>query len=112
MERVWSEGPESVCVHPGGDLLRGRPAVLQSWIEIFSSAERPSLRYRTLQTTLSGDIAVHLVEETIRPGNSPDIRSARVLATNIYRRADDGWRMTAHHSSLPVMGSSHEGRLH
>jgi len=110
MERVWSEGPETVCVHPGGDLLRGKPAVLQSWAEIFASAERPSLLYRTLQTTGAGDIAIHLVEEMIRPGSNPDTAASRVLATNIYRHGGDGWRMTAHHASLPVMGSSRKER--
>ncbi len=110
MERVWSDGPETVCVHPGGDLLWGKAAVLQSWAEIFASAQRPSLRYQALQTTSAGDIVIHLVEETIRPGTSPDTAASRVLATNIYRRGTDGWRMTTHHASLPVMGSSRNGR--
>ena len=116
MAQVWSDLPESACVHPGGDLLRGRSAVLQSWSEIFASAGRPSVSFRTLQTTRSGDIAIHLVEEIIRPGSNPDSASSRVLATNIYQRTDEGWSMMAHHASLPVMGSSRKapstGRLH
>ena len=115
MEQVWSESPDTVCVHPGGDLLQGRHAVVQSWAEIFASADPPSLSYRNLQTTRSGDIAVLLVEELIRPGNKPDSESSRVLSTNIYRLSGDGWKMTAHHASLPVMrprSKREQGRLH
>jgi ketosteroid isomerase-like protein len=114
MGEVWSDLPETVCVHPGGDLLQGRATVLQSWAEIFASADRPSLVHRTLQVSGDGDLAVHLVEELIRPGRGAETRASRVLATNVYRRGRDGWRLLAHHASLPVMRTREAppGRLH
>ena len=105
MDRVWGDDPQSVCVHPGGDLLRGKPAVLQSWSEIFASARRPTLVHRTLQTLEDGPLAIHLVEEMIRPGGEAGAKATRVLATNVYRREADGWRMLTHHASLPVVTS-------
>jgi hypothetical protein len=115
MDQVWMEDPETFCVHPGGDLLRAKSAVLQSWSEIFTSAHRPTLVYQTLQTSGNGDLAIHLVEELIRPGGEPDTTPTRVVATNVYRRGRTGWQMISHHASLPVMDPrrrQRSGRLH
>jgi ketosteroid isomerase-like protein len=103
MERVWGQDGPILCVHPGGALLAGRKAVLQSWIEIFAGAQSPGVEYRLLESFSDGGLAIHLVEERIRPSTSSRGEPTRVLATNTYRRADDGWRIVAHHASLPLM---------
>jgi ketosteroid isomerase-like protein len=102
MGAVWTEEPAPVCVHPGGDLLQGRTAVLRSWSEIFTGAERPDLRYRVIQRTQREDLAVHLTEERIRPRGSSQSH-ARILATNLFQRTAAGWRLSAHHASLPLI---------
>jgi hypothetical protein len=107
MGLVWDDGPTIVCVHPGSDLLQGRSKVLRSWTEILTGAERPEIRFNLIQRTLVDGLAVHLVEELIRPGRSRD-EPNRILATNIYQRTDRGWRMTAHHASLPLRRASDE----
>lgn len=115
MTQVWSDDPDTVCVHPGGDLLRGNSSVIQSWIEVFSGARCPTLVYRAIQETADGTLAVHLVEEMIRPGGQQNAEASRVLATNVYRRGRNGWRMLVHHASLPVVRSRRGdsvGRLH
>ncbi len=114
MQQVWGDDPEAVCVHPGGDLLSGTRAVAQSWSEIFGAAERPTVVHHTLRTTVDGDLAVHLVEERIRPAGSGNPEPSRVLATNVYRRGRGGWHMLAHHASLPLVGARRQerGRLH
>lgn len=103
MERVWGQTGPVLCVHPGGALLAGRQAVLQSWIEIFAGAQSPGVEYRLLESFSDGGLAVHLVEEHIRPSASSRAEPTRVLVTNTYRREDDGWRIVAHHASLPLM---------
>jgi hypothetical protein len=115
MERVWSEGDEAACVHPGGDLLRGKAAVMQSWQEILGSAARPTIAYRVLHTLTDGGLAVHLVEEMIRPSGVSGSEASRVLASNVYRLGPDGWHMEQHHASLPVMrrrGATDGPKLH
>jgi uncharacterized protein (TIGR02246 family) len=102
MGAVWAEQPSPVCVHPGGDLLQGRIEVLNSWREVMTGAERPELHYRVIRRTATDGLAVHLVEELIRPSRSRE-EPNRILATNVYRQAEDGWRMTAHHASLPLL---------
>jgi hypothetical protein len=102
MGAVWSEQPSPVCVHPGGDLLQGRSEVLRSWREVLTGAECPELHYRVIQRTTTEGLAVHLVEELIRPSRSRE-EPNRILATNLYRQSAEGWRMTAHHASLPLV---------
>ena len=102
MGAVWAEEPSPVCVHPGGDLLQGRGEVLSSWREVMTGAERPELHFRVIQREATEGLAVHLVEELIRPSRSRE-EPNRILATNVYRHTAEGWRMTAHHASLPLM---------
>ncbi len=105
MRRVWSESPEVYCIHPGGQLLNGFQDVESSWIEIFSSADPPMIEEKLLHYRSGGDLAVHLVEEWIRPAGS-QARATKVLATNMYIREQTGWRMLCHHASLPLMPRS------
>ncbi|UHD16128.1 nuclear transport factor 2 family protein [Thiocapsa bogorovii] len=102
MGGVWAKEPSPVCVHPGGDLLLGRSEVLRSWREVLTGAEPPDLHYRVIQRSATRELAVHLVEELIRPSRSRE-EPNRILATNVYRQTAEGWRMTAHHASLPLM---------
>jgi uncharacterized protein (TIGR02246 family) len=102
MGAVWTEDSSPVCLHPGGDLLQGRGEILNSWREILTGAERPDLHYRVIQRTAAEGLAVHLVEELIRPSRSRE-EPNRILATNVYRHTAEGWQMTAHHASLPLM---------
>jgi hypothetical protein len=103
MDQVWASGLEPLCVHPGGGLLQGRQAIMQSWMEIFSGAEPPRIEHRLIGRFESGDIAVHLVEELIQPKRRANRPPNRVLATNIYVREAGSWRMVEHHASLPLV---------
>jgi ketosteroid isomerase-like protein len=105
MEVVWAYGDPIACIHPGGGLIKGRQAVMQSWIDIFSGARPPTLEHRVVATFADGNLVVRLVEEHIRPSGNPGEEATRVLATNTYRREEDGWRLAAHHASLPMIRS-------
>ncbi len=113
MGQVWSEDSDSVCLHPGGDLLQGKAAVMQSWSDIFGSTHRPSMVHRTIQITSNDDLSIHLVEELIRPSADPQGKATRIIATNIYRRSRGAWQMITHQASLPIMKArASTGRLH
>lgn len=103
MDQVWEISAHSSCIHPGGPLLVGSEQVLQSWGEIFSQARTPEVRFRTVQRVIADGLAIHTVEEAIRPGDS-DADPTLLIATNVYRRGRAGWRMLAHHACLPMMG--------
>ena len=96
MEAVWAD-EEPSCIHPGGALLRTRDEVLDSWAAIFEDAIAPRIRVHVVSRVSEGGLAVHLVREQISHGE----HTSHVLATNVFRRFDEGWRMIAHHGSVP-----------
>jgi ketosteroid isomerase-like protein len=121
MAGVWNNGDDARCIHPGGDLLSGAAAVLGSWREIFAGASAPRVQARLLHRSGTGDLRIHLVEEGIGPREAGDGGLTRILATNVYRRTENGWRMVLHHATLPLMertpggsgkGAPEGGRLH
>jgi hypothetical protein len=103
MGAVWLDSPEILCVHPGGGLLRGPAEVMQSWAEILTGVTPPSIEIRLIQRLSANDQEIHVVEELIRAGGDAAAAPNRVIATNVYQRGPDGWRMLLHHASLPLM---------
>ncbi len=101
MQNVWMDSLTVSCIHPGGELLQGYAAVIDSWADIFTGSEPPQVEYRLVQSNASDNLAVHTVEERVSTGSGA--RRAVVLATNIYGLVDGEWRMLAHHASLPLV---------
>lgn len=116
MATIWSDGDRALCIHPGGGLLRGKVAVMQSWIEIFSGSDPPLIVHRYIDGYACEDLAVRLVEERIRPRDKPPEAATRVLATNVYVRDGVSWQLAEHHASLPLVDRSNsagdERQLH
>ena len=99
---VWSDDEDISCVHPGGPRVIGAAAVRGSFESIFANGTinaRPE-RVRRLQTHAC---AVHSVLEHIELMTPDGPQSAWVMATNVYVKAAQGWRLVAHHAS-PGMG--------
>lgn len=103
MAALWALG-DVVCIHPGSAMISGHQSVVRSWSHIFKGASPPQLEYKVLKRTLSQDLAVHIVSETV---GSED-NAALVLATNIYQKFDTGWLMLGHHASL--IQTQHQGK--
>ncbi|HSQ08608.1 MAG TPA: nuclear transport factor 2 family protein, partial [Chromatiaceae bacterium] len=80
----------------------GRAAVMQSWMEIFSGARPPTIEVEPVTTLVSGDVAVHVRTESIRPNGQPEEQASRVLATNVFRRRGGSWYLVVHQASLPL----------
>lgn len=103
MTNIWAND-EVICIHPGSTALIGHAAVMRSWQNILSNAEPPNLHVEVLNRYLSNDLVLHIVEEQIRSERSQAEAVAIVLATNVYRRNDKGWRMIEHHASVAGSG--------
>lgn len=103
MGAVWSDGKGVLCIHPGSALLQGKPAIMQSWKEIFSSGEPPTIEYRFIDGFETEELVVRVVEEKIRPRGSSPGAATRVLATNVFVRSEGAWYLVEHHASLPLM---------
>jgi ketosteroid isomerase-like protein len=89
---------------------------MQSWLEIFSGARPPTVEVQPLTALVSGDVAVRICAELIRPNGQPAEKASRVLATNVFRRRDGSWLLVSHHASLPLRARPDRGdkdhRLH
>jgi ketosteroid isomerase-like protein len=98
MMDVWADEDAVVCIHPMGPRLDGREAVARSWQDIFSGGG--SMRFELSQVAATEDdlLAVRCLCENISHGPRFAQRSL-VLATNIYKMTDRGWRMILHHAS-------------
>ncbi len=104
MMEVWAEDEEVVCVHPGGSRLTGLEQVRESWTQLFGSGQQMKVRL-THQVVVAGMmVAVHSVHENIQlPGEARP--RPPVIATNVYLRTENGWRMVAHHASPAPQGA-------
>jgi uncharacterized protein (TIGR02246 family) len=95
---AWADDEDVVCVHPGGPRLVGLAAIRAAFESMFSHGAidaRPE-RVRRLQTHAS---AVHSVLERVNLMTPEGPRSAWVVATNVYLKTPQGWRIVAHHAS-------------
>jgi len=98
MRAVWSEDEEVICVHPGGQRLQGLSAVRESWRELFDGSPRLDIRITQGVVQNFMMVAVHCVLEFITLGGDEQL-GPPIIATNIYSRGPDGWRMVVHHAS-------------
>jgi uncharacterized protein (TIGR02246 family) len=101
---VWSDDDDIVCVHPGGSRVIGMRAIRASFEAIFSRGGIP-VQAGSVRRTRSADGAVHSLIETVTIQSTEGAQRGFVIATNVYTKTAQGWRMVAHHASP---GSAHE----
>ncbi len=103
---VWSDDDEICCVHPGGARLLGVGAIRASFEAMFGNGtiDAEPHRVRRLESHSS---AVHSVLERIRVATPEGEQFAWVVATNVYLKSAQGWRLVAHHASP---GTADEGQ--
>ena len=96
MEAVWGDG-DVLCVHPGSEVLHGKPAVMQSWARILVQGMTADIEVEPVSQVEHDGLAVYTVYEHL--SNQSGASRVTVVATNVYRKGDEGWRMIAHHGS-------------
>jgi len=97
----WADDDEVFCVHPGGPRLVGSAAIRAAFEQMFANGAIHATPSRVRKVETLGS-AVHNVLERIDVLTAEGPRHAFVLATNIYHRSAQGWRMVAHHASPGV----------
>jgi uncharacterized protein (TIGR02246 family) len=99
MERVWAHEPWVRCIHPGWDVLVGWEHVRESWARIF--AHTPWIRVMPTEVSVRRfeGLAVVACAENITAAHEGDVGVAVAQATNLFVRAEGGWRMIHHHAS-------------
>jgi ketosteroid isomerase-like protein len=108
MMEIWAEDEEIVCVHPGGPRLSGFAVVQESWRQIFSGTQRLKIQLSHQVYVQGLLLSVHSVHENISIiGESAPPQA--MVATNIYLRGAQGWRMLVHHSSPAPVATAAAG---
>jgi ketosteroid isomerase-like protein len=94
----WADEDEIVCVHPGGPRVVGAGAIRSAFDNMFSNGSIRAMPQR-VRKVISLASAVHSVLEKIEVMTEDGPREAYVIATNVYHKTAQGWRMVAHHAS-------------
>ena len=103
MDRIWAQQEYVTCIHPGWTLRIGWPSVRDSWVLIFNNTFSMKFDLTEIQVQVAGDVAWVICTENITSKQGDTTQESRVLATNLYERVGEQWKIIHHHGS-PVMG--------
>ncbi|MCC8479305.1 MULTISPECIES: nuclear transport factor 2 family protein [Streptomyces] len=112
----WLPGEDLTvsCVHPGWPVLTGRGEVLRSYALIMANTEYIQFFLTDVNIAMTGDTALVTCTENILSGGPAEEGNALgplvgqlVVATNVFRRTPEGWKLWSHHGS-PVLTESDE----
>ncbi len=94
----WADEDDIVCVHPGGPRLVGNAAIRAAFEVLFENGTVNAKPEQVCKVE-SLTSAMHNVVERIAVLTNEGAQHALVLATNVYQRTPQGWRLVAHHAS-------------
>jgi ketosteroid isomerase-like protein len=100
----WADEDDVVCIHPGSPRLIGLGAVRAAFDAVLSHGG-VRIQMEALRKIDSMTSAVHSVRERIAILTNEGSVDAFAIATNVYHKTAQGWRMVAHHVTA---GGSHE----
>ncbi|MEU8569404.1 nuclear transport factor 2 family protein [Streptomyces pathocidini] len=110
---MWLEGDVS-CVHPGWPVLRGHSEVLRSYALIMANTEYIQFFLTDVEVSVVADTALVTCTENILSGGPAEeegelgpLVGQLVVATNVFRRTADGWKVWSHHGS-PVLADTQD----
>ncbi len=94
----WGDEDDIVCVHPGAARLVGPAAIRAAFDAMFANGtiRAQPIKVRKVETMSA---SVHSVLERVEVLTEEGPRHAYVIATNVYHKTAQGWRMVAHHAS-------------
>ena len=102
MDAVWAHAEYVKCVHPGWPLLTGWEAVRESWRVIFENTAEMRFTIGDVEAKVTASLGWVTCTENILQSVRGQISVTSVLATNLFERGADGWRMIHHHASHVV----------
>ena len=110
MTRIWLDDRETLCVHPGTTPIRGAGAITRSWALIMANATYIQFFLTDVEISVQGDTAYVTCTENVLTADAhtadTSFIGARAVATNVFVRQADTWRLWIHHAS-PVLSDEH-----
>ena len=99
MEEICEMSGEALCVHPGWGPLIGWENIRASWAGIFDNTMLMHFNIRYMNVVVRGDAAWVTCVENISSVLQGRASNFGVLATNIFVRTSQGWKLSSHHAS-------------
>jgi ketosteroid isomerase-like protein len=95
---LWADDEDILCIHPGAARLVGHAAIRSSWEQVF---ERGGVTILPRQLLITQNLmtAIHNIVEEINPADG-EHQDLHIVATNIYIKTPQGWRIAVHHASV------------
>ncbi len=110
MTGIWLDDRETLCVHPGTTPIRGASAITRSWALIMANATYIQFFLTDVETSVQGDVAYVSCTENVLTADEhtadTSFIGARAVASNVFVRQGDTWRLWIHHAS-PVLSDEH-----
>jgi ketosteroid isomerase-like protein len=94
----WADEDDIVCVHPGGGRAVGGAAIRATFDAMFSNGTIRAQPEKVRKVDAMS-ASLHNVLERVELLTEEGPRHAYVIATNVYHKTAQGWRMVAHHAS-------------
>ncbi|MFM6992671.1 MAG: YybH family protein [Rhodoferax sp.] len=94
----WADEEDIVCVHPGGPRLVGAGAIRAAFESMFARGNIQAFPERVHKIESLASVVHHLVER-IELTTPQGPHTAWVIATNVFHKTAQGWRLVAHHAS-------------
>ena len=101
----WADEDDILCIHPGGSRLIGAGAIRAAYEALFAQAGAVNVQAQRLRKIESMACEIHSVVERLTVMTPEGPQEVFLLATNVYHKTAQGWRMVVHHVSP---GSIHE----
>jgi ketosteroid isomerase-like protein len=95
----WADEDEIFCIHPGGPRVLGATAIRATFEAMFADGGTVRAWPERLRKITSMACCVHNVLERVEVLTPQGPANAWVIATNVYHRTAQGWRLVAHHAS-------------
>ena len=112
MTEVWLDDPHTLCVHPGTEPLRGAASITRSWALIMANVPYIQFFLTDVQVSVHEDVASVTCAENVLTADETtaddSFTGARAIATNVFVRTGDTWRLWIHHSSPVISVEQHE----
>lgn len=106
----WAEEEDIVCIHPGGPRIVGATSIRAAFEAMFVHGGAIAVHPEHIRRIASMAGAVHCVLEKIQVLTAEGPIHAYVLATNVYHKTPQGWRLVVHHASPGTQGEAQEVR--
>ncbi len=112
MQDLWLDDPDSLCVHPGALPVRGTGAINRSWALIMANTPYIQFFLTDVEVSVLEGVASVTCTENVLTGDEstgPDaFGGAKAVATNVFVRTPEGWRLWIHHASPVLSPGSHD----